>query len=259
MRFACLGSGSRGNAIVVESGTTCVLVDCGFSLKQTLARLQRLGRDPEDLSAIILSHEHADHASGVAAVARSYNLPVWMTAGTFAAAPKRYDALATVELFSPHEPFEIDNLCVTPFPVPHDAREHSQFVFSTGAVRLGVLTDVGHTTTHIETMLSGVEGLILECNHDRTLLAGGSYPESLKARIGGAHGHLDNASAAELLARLDCTSLQHIAAAHLSENNNTPALARVALSEVLGCAPSWIEVIDQDQGLPWHDLSAGWV
>jgi phosphoribosyl 1,2-cyclic phosphodiesterase len=258
MRFACLGSGSRGNAIVVESGSTCVLVDCGFSLKQTLARLQRLGRDLDDLSAIILSHEHGDHASGVAAVARSYDLPVWMTAGTFAAAPKRYDALV-VELFSPHEPFQIDNLYVAPFPVPHDAREHSQFVFSTGAVRLGVLTDVGHTTTHIETMLNGVEGLILECNHERALLAGGSYPESLKARIGGAHGHLDNASAAELLTRLDCTRLQHIAAAHLSENNNTPALARVALSKALGCAPSWVEVIDQDEGLPWHDLSAGWV
>lgn len=234
------------------------MVDCGFSLKQTLARLQRLGTDPNDLSAIILSHEHADHASGVAAVARTYDLPVWMTAGTFAAAPKRYEALSAIELFSPHEPFEIENLHVTPFPVPHDAREHSQFVFSTGAVRLGVLTDVGHTTAHIETMLSGAEGLILECNHDRVLLAGGAYPESLKARIGGTHGHLDNASAAELLTRLDCSRLQHIAAAHLSENNNTPALARVALSEALGCAPSWIEVIDQDQGLTWHDLSSGW-
>ncbi len=244
---------------MVESGPTCVLVDCGFSLKKTLTRLQRLDRDAGDLTAIILSHEHADHASGVAALASSYDLPVWMTAGTFAAAPKRFDGLSAIELFSPHESFEIENLCVTPFPVPHDAREHSQFVLSTGAVRLGVLTDVGHTTTHIETVLSGVEGLILECNHDRTLLAGGSYPDSLKARIGGAHGHLDNASAAGLLARLDCTRLQHIAAAHLSENNNTPALARVALSEALGCAPSWIEVIDQDRGLPWRDLSSGWV
>ncbi len=258
MRFACLGSGSRGNAIVIESGMTCVLLDCGFSLKQTLARLQRLGKSPEDLSAIILSHEHSDHARGVAAIARSYDLPVWMTAGTFAALPKRYDALSAVELFSPHEAFEIDNLHVTPFPVPHDAREHSQFVFSTGAARLGVLTDVGHTTTHIETMLSGAQALILECNHDRGLLERGSYPESLKARIGGAHGHLDNASAARFLARIDCTRLQHIAAAHLSENNNTPALARIALGEALGCAPSWIEVIDQEQGLSWHDLSSGW-
>jgi phosphoribosyl 1,2-cyclic phosphodiesterase len=259
MRFACLGSGSRGNAILVESGNTCIVVDCGFSLKQTLSRLQRLGKSPQDVDAVILSHEHADHASGVGTVARALEVPVWMTEGTFAASRERLGSLSDIQLFSPHVPFEIDDIYVTPFPVPHDAREPCQFVFSDGATRLGMLTDVGSTTAHIELMLSGCEGLILECNHDGRLLAAGSYPATLKARIGGPHGHLDNDTAGELLARLDYSRLQTIVAAHLSENNNTPALARVALAEALGCAPSWISVADQMQGLPWQMLSASWI
>jgi phosphoribosyl 1,2-cyclic phosphodiesterase len=235
-----------------------VLVDCGFSLKQTLSRLQRVGKDPQEVDAVILSHEHADHASGVGAVARALEIPVWMTRGTFEATRERCGPLSDIQFFSPHEPFEIGDIHVNPFPVPHDAREPCQFVFSDGAVRFGMLTDVGSTTSQIEVMLSGCEGLILECNHDGRLLAAGSYPAALKARIGGPHGHLDNDTAGELLARLDYSRLQTIAAAHLSENNNTPALARVALAEALGCAPSWISVADQTEGLPWQDLSARW-
>jgi phosphoribosyl 1,2-cyclic phosphodiesterase len=236
-----------------------VLVDCGFSLKQTLSRLQRVGKDPQEVDAVILSHEHADHASGVGAVARALEIPVWMTRGTFEATRERCGPLSDIQFFSPHEPFEIGDIHVNPFPVPHDAREPCQFVFSDGAVRFGMLTDVGSTTSQIEVMLTGCEGLILECNHDGRLLAAGSYPAALKARIGGPHGHLDNDTAGELLARLDYSRLQTIAAAHLSENNNTPALARVALAEALGCAPSWISVADQTEGLPWQDLSARWI
>lgn len=236
-----------------------MLVDCGFSLKQTISRLQRLGKGPQDVGAVILSHEHADHASGVGAVARALEIPVWMTQGTFDASRERLGPLSDIRLFSPHAPFEIGDIYVTPFPVPHDAREPCQFVFSDGALRLGMLTDVGSATSHIEVMLSGCEGLILECNHDGRLLAAGSYPLALKTRIGGPHGHLDNDTAGELLAKLDYSRLQAIVAAHLSENNNTPALARVALAEALGCAPSWIGVADQAQGLPWQRLSARWV
>lgn len=236
-----------------------MLVDCGFSLKQTLGRLQRLNKGPQELDAIILSHEHGDHANGVGFVARALDIPVWMTPGTFDATRERLGTLPEVRLFSPHEPFEIDDIYVNPFPVPHDAREPSQFVFSDGAIHLGILTDVGSSTTHIEAMLSGCEGLILECNHDGRLLAAGAYPAALKARIGGPHGHLDNDTAAELLANLDYSRLQHIVAAHLSENNNTPALARVALAEALGCAPSWIGVADQAHGLPWHELAPRWL
>ncbi len=255
MRFACLGSGSRGNAFLVECGNTRLMMDCGLPLKTTVERLARLGTAADNLTAILLTHEHHDHVKGVGLLARRFGLPVWMTPGTFRQCGERAGELPQLELFSPHGAFEIDDVMVTPFPVPHDACEPSQFVVSNGAVRLGILTDTGSSTDHIEDVLQGCDGLILECNHDRDMLLGGPYPEPLKARIAGAQGHLDNATAAELLARLAPGDLQHLVAAHLSDTNNTPALARVALSEALGCTPDWIQVADQDEGLPWCSLS----
>ncbi len=255
MRFASLGSGSRGNATLVECGATCIMVDCGFSLKETMARLRRLGKEAWDLTAIVLTHEHGDHAKGVGWLARRFNLPLWMTAGTFRMIKARVGPLPVTRLFDPHQTFAIDEILVTPFPVPHDALEPNQFVFSNGDLRLGILTDTGRSTPHIEATLSGCHGLILECNHDYSMLWGGPYPQSLKARIGGEQGHLDNAAAAKILDALDHTKLQHLVAAHLSDTNNTPALARTALSQVLGCTSRWIHVADQECGLPWHNLS----
>ncbi len=259
MRFACLGSGSRGNAVLVESGATSLMMDCGFSLADTRMRLARLGKAAGDLTGVVLTHEHADHVRGIGFLARRFELPVWMTRGTFRAVEKLVGVLPTVRFFNPHETFAIDDLLVTPFPVPHDAREPSQFVFSDGAVRLGVLTDTGSNTTHIETTLDGCDGLILECNHDREMLFAGPYPEPLKARIGGNRGHLDNATAAKILGKVGSTHLQHVVAAHLSEKNNSPALAREALSGVLGCTPEWIQVADQGCGLSWRSLSRSWI
>ena len=255
MRFASLGSGSRGNATLVECGATCIMVDCGFSLKETMARLRRLGKEAWDLTAIVLTHEHGDHAKGVGWLARRFNIPLWMTAGTFRMIKARVGPLPVTRLFDPHQTFAIDEILVTPFPVPHDALEPNQFVFSNGDLRLGILTDTGRSTPHIEATLSGCHGLILECNHDHGMLWGGPYPQSLKARIGGEQGHLDNAAAAKILDALDHTKLQHLVAAHLSDTNNTPALARTALSQVLGCTSRWIHVADQECGLPWHNLS----
>lgn len=234
------------------------MLDCGFSLKETVQRLARLGKEPDRLTAVVLSHEHSDHVRGIGFLARRFNLPVWMTTGTFSAIERLYGPLPIVRLFSPHESFVIGDIGVAPFPVPHDAREPSQFVFSNGDLRLGVLTDAGSTTPHIETMLSGCHGLILECNHDRDMLLNGPYPEPLKARIGGHEGHLDNATAAAILASVDQANLQHLVAAHLSETNNTAALARGALSEVLGCDPDWVHVADQAGGLSWHTLLPSW-
>ncbi len=259
MRFACLGSGSRGNAFLVECGDTTLMIDCGLSLKTTLERMARLGKTADSLSAILLTHEHHDHVKGVGLLARRFGLAVWMTAGTFRQCAERAGALPQVELFSPHGAFEIDDVMVTPFPVPHDASEPSQFVLSNGAVRLGILTDTGSSTPHIENALQGCDGLIVECNHDRDMLLSGPYPEPLKTRIAGAYGHLDNVAAAELLARVDPGNLQHIVAAHLSGANNTPALARIALSEAVGCTPDWIQVADQENGLAWRALSSNWV
>lgn len=252
MRFAVLGSGSRGNATLVEAGGTTVLLDCGFSLAQLEPRLARAGRCIADLDAVIVTHEHGDHAGGVATLARSHGVAVWATPGTARAA--ELTGLAGLLLFDCHAPFAIGGLEISPYPVPHDAREPCQFVFGDGARRLGILTDVGSVTPHIVATLNGCDALMLECNHDLALLMGGEYPPRLKQRVGGRHGHLNNGQAAALLAQLERGRLRHVVAAHLSEKNNRPALARRALAEVMNCDDEWIAVADQDAGLDWRDL-----
>ena len=252
MRFALLGSGSRGNATLVEAGDALVMVDCGFTLTETEARLTRLGIEPQRITALLITHEHGDHASGVALFATRYHVPVWCTAGTRAACGKF--GLHRAELFSPQAPFALAALEVTPITVPHDACEPTQFVFSDGRHRLGLLTDTGSVTPHIRARLADCAALILECNHDRDMLEQGPYPAKLKQRVGGQFGHLSNAQAAQLLAELDCGKLQHLVAAHLSEKNNTPQLARSALVKVLDCEADWVQVATQDGGLGWREL-----
>lgn len=253
MRFCYLGSGSAGNGLVVEADRTRVLLDCGFTIGETVARLARVGLVPEDIDAIVVTHEHDDHLGGVARFARRHGRPVWSTRGTLRG---REDAHAGIDvrLIEGYRPFAIGALEIRPFPVPHDAGEPAQMVFSDGARRLGVITDAGCSTPHIEAMLTGCDALALECNHDRERLMTSAYPWSLKQRITGRLGHLDNAQAAALLAALDRSRLQHVVAVHLSQQNNSPELARAALAPVLGCAPDWIAVADQAAGLDWRDL-----
>ncbi|HQS58142.1 MAG TPA: MBL fold metallo-hydrolase [Gallionellaceae bacterium] len=254
LRFASLGSGSEGNALLVQAGQTCVLMDCGFNLTESVARLSRLGVQPEALSGILVTHEHGDHVAGVARLARKYALPVWLTHGTLRAQFKTLGALPNVTEINPHDSFSIGEVVVQPYPVPHDASEPVQYVFGDGAKRLGVLTDVGSSTPYIEQTLSGCAALVLECNHDTALLANGDYPYSLKRRVGGRLGHLNNEDAAALLGRLDNSCLQHIVAAHLSRKNNTPELAALALSGVLDCSSEWIGVATQEQGFAWREI-----
>jgi phosphoribosyl 1,2-cyclic phosphodiesterase len=251
VRFASLGSGSRGNALVVDAGGTRVLVDCGFGPRNLAARLGRLGLEPEDIDAILVTHEHSDHLAGVSPCARRHDLDVYLTYGTLSAA--RFDGVS-VRVIDSHMSFAIGDLEIRPFPVPHDAREPAQFVFSDGSACLGILTDAGRVTPHMAAMLGRCDALVLECNHDAGMLASGRYPEHLKRRIAGPYGHLDNATAAELLAQLDTGRVKHVIAAHLSQENNRPDLARAALAEVLGCQPGWIGLADQDDGCDWRQL-----
>ena len=253
MRFASLGSGSRGNATLVERGDTLLMVDCGFSCVEAERRLQRLGRSAAQLSAILVTHEHADHIGGVARLARRHRIPVWMSAGT--AVMHRDGELPQQHGFNGHEPFTIGELEIHPFPVPHDAREPCQFVFSDGARRLGILTDAGSVTEHMVRSLDGCDALLLECNHDPHMLATGPYSPRLKARVGGPLGHLSNQQAAELLRRIDCQRLQHLVAAHLSDKNNTPELALQALQAVTGGGDDGLCVADQAQGFAWRELA----
>jgi phosphoribosyl 1,2-cyclic phosphodiesterase len=254
MRFACLGSGSKGNAWVVEQDGTRVLLDCGFGLRETAARLARLGIEPATVTAILITHEHSDHARGAARFSAKYGCEVWLTPGCAVALEAMNDLPASVRSVDSHGCFAVGGLEFHPFPVPHDAREPVQYVVSDGARRWGLLTDAGHVTDHMVAMLEACDALALECNHDVDRLRQGSYPARLKARILGRYGHLDNGAAAELLARLPTDRLQHVVAAHLSEENNLPELARSALASVLGCGPEWVGVADQAEGLGWRAI-----
>ncbi len=254
LRFASLGSGSRGNAMVVEARGSRVLLDCGFGPRELTARLARLSLKLSDISAILLTHEHSDHSAGVFKCARRHDLEVILTHGTLVAMPSDRGAPPRFRVIDSHRPFAVGELEIHPFPVPHDAREPVQFVFSDGHHKLGVLTDTGSVTRHITEMLSTCDALVLECNHDIEMLAKGSYPRMLKQRIGGRFGHLDNQAAAALLDELDHARLQHVVAAHLSEQNNTQQLARAALAGVMGCGDEWIGVASQTEGFAWREL-----
>lgn len=255
MRFASLGSGSQGNALIVEAGETKVMVDCGFSARMATARLARLAAAPDDLDAILVTHEHGDHVGGVFAFARRHRLTVYLTHGTHAAASRGVSALPECRLIDGHSPFSIGDLEVMPFPVPHDAREPVQYVFGDGLHRLGVLTDTGSITPHIIHVLGACDALLLECNHDCDMLAASRYPAVLKQRIGGRFGHLENSQAAALLRQVETGRLQHLVAAHLSQENNRPELAVGALAAALGCSEDWIGVADQETGFAWRQLS----
>lgn len=248
-----LGSGSKGNATLVESGGTRVLLDCGFNLRETEARLARLGLEAGAIDAIVVTHEHGDHLGGVARLARRHGIPVWMTAGTWSAWGD--PEVPQLHRFSPHQRFSIGALEIEPYPVPHDAREPCQYVFSAGGLRLGVLSDAGAVTPFMRATLDACDALLLECNHDRDMLIHGVYPASLKARVGGGRGHLSNRQSAELVGALDCTRLQHLILTHLSESNNTPQLARDAICEALGRDEPWLVCADQDAGLGWREVA----
>lgn len=254
MRFGCLGSGSKGNAWLVEAGDTRVMVDCGFSKREAVKRLARLGLEVSGLSAILVTHEHGDHGRGAAQLANQARCPVWLTHGSHAMLDALGIAPTSPRIVSGQTQFAIGDLEITPYPVPHDAREPMQFVFSDGVSRFGLLTDAGHVTPCIEQALEGCDALALECNHDVAMLEVSNYPAALKRRILGRYGHLDNAAAATLLRKIAGDRLKHVVAAHLSAHNNAPELARASLADALGCAHDWIGVADQETGLDWREI-----
>jgi phosphoribosyl 1,2-cyclic phosphodiesterase len=255
MRFSSIGSGSAGNGLVVEQSSTSLLLDCGFGLRETEQRLARINISPEDLSGILITHEHEDHAGGVFKLARKYKIPIWLTHGTFRMVERILPSESLdLCIIDSHSKFNIKEIEITPFPVPHDAREPVQYTFSNGDKKLGVLTDTGCSTPYIQVMLSGCDALMLECNHDIDMLMNGMYPMSLKQRVSGRLGHLDNKSAANILNKLDNNRLKHIVAAHLSEKNNKPELAVNALSSALNCEKNWIGIANQTSGFDWREF-----
>jgi len=252
MRFASLGSGSKGNATLVQAEDTLLMVDCGFSIKETCRRLELLGLVPQQLTAILVTHEHSDHCSGVSALSRKYDIPVYMTHGTRSSG--RCDNCHSTQHVDLHRGFQIGSTEIQAVAVPHDAREPCQYRFFYKGTSLGVLTDLGSVSSHVVESYRGCDGLVLEFNHDLQMLQSGVYPQHLKRRVGGDWGHLNNKQAAELLRNIDPGSLRHLIVAHVSEKNNHRKHAQNALMEVL---PSLDSVVWADQacGFGWLSLA----
>lgn len=254
LRFKSLGSGSSGNATVVQASgdgrATHLLIDCGLGIRQLDKRLAMAGMLAGRIDAIFITHEHSDHVGCARQLALRERIPVWMSHGTWSAIGKP-DFGGLLRIACDEVDIEIGGLQVLPFTVPHDAREPLQLTCGDGQRRLGLATDMGHASSHVLEQLAGCDTLLLECNHDPDLLAASTYPPFLKRRVGGAYGHLANAAAAAIAAALQPRGLKQVVAAHLSEQNNRPALAREALAAALGCAPADIGVADAGTGCDW--------
>ncbi|GHD32504.1 MBL fold metallo-hydrolase [Halioglobus pacificus] len=253
MRLASLGSGSKGNATLIAAGSTLVMIDCGFSLKETRRRMQRLGVAPEQLDAILVTHEHSDHSAGVAVLSRNASVPVYLTHGT--ASTGRIQSCHETVRFNAGDTFIIGDLSIQAIAVPHDAREPCQYRVSYGDLCWGVLTDLGSITPHVIQSYSQCQGLMLEFNHDVDMLQAGEYPPALKRRVGGDWGHLNNHQAVQFLSAVGTEGLRHLVMAHVSENNNCLDRARSALSAVIDPTDERVIFADQGDGLEWLSLA----
>lgn len=253
MHFASLGSGSKGNSTLVRAEDKLLMVDCGFSLRDTIRRLERLAVVPEQLDAILVTHEHSDHCSGVAALSRKFGIPVYLTHGT--ADTGRCDGSYQLHCINSEDSFRVGCLAVRAVTVPHDAAEPCQFLFSWGEQTLGVLTDLGSVTPHVLDSFRPCQSLLLEFNHDPAMLQAGDYPPALKRRVGGDWGHLNNGQAAELLRQLGGVRNGHLVVAHISEKNNSRQKAEAALLPVLGSLERVIWAC-QAGGFDWLPVSA---
>jgi len=252
LRFASLGSGSSGNATVDSDGSTHLLIDCGFSARETDRRLRLLQLDLSCVSAVVVTHEHSDHIRGVPMVARKCSIPVFMTPGTYHA--RSLGPIPHLHLIRNCEPFSVGDIQVQPVPVPHDAREPVQFLFHRAGKKLGVLTDLGSFNQAVIDAYQSCDALFVEANHDRQMLVAGPYPFTLKRRVGGPWGHLSNDQTAALLDMIDTSRLQHLVVGHISRQNNSLALAQAALAAV-GKPLSIAAFACQDEGFGWLELA----
>lgn len=252
MRFASIGSGSDGNGTLIQgNGQGAVLVDCGFSAREALSRLRERGIVADDLAAILITHEHSDHIKGAARLANLCRIPLYTTWGTWASKLNGSLDDSLLQLITPHEAFRVAGLTVQPVPVPHDAREPCQFVVEMDGRRLGLLSDVGSVTPHMIESYRNCDALMLECNHDLDMLAQGPYPPSLKRRVSGPMGHLNNLQSADMLSQLNRSAIQHLVVAHISQKNNHPDLAMEALLNNAECPEHIIRLATQSSGFEW--------
>lgn len=218
-------SGSSGNSSLVSYKGTHILVDCGMSGKRLTEKLAELGISGRDISAILVTHEHIDHISGVGVASRRFNLPVYATELTHMAMDVGRIADENIKIIEPDRPFEIGSIGVNAFCIPHDAAAPVGYRFFCGNKKISIATDIGVMTDELFDSISGSETVLLEANHDLQMLINGSYPERLKSRILSNMGHLSNELSAKTALALSKRGTRKIMLAHLSDENNTPALA----------------------------------
>lgn len=235
-----LSSGSKGNCSVVSSSGTRLLIDAGLSCKEICRRLALSGVTPESLDAVLITHEHADHVSGLYVMAKKYSLPVYMTEATHRAWTRQYKDSSgervkaeRVEHFHSGHRFHVGDIEVTPFTIPHDAADPVGFTFKTEGIKMGFVTDLGYMPPNVKTHLRECDGLVLESNHDLEMLRVGPYPWSVKQRVMSRVGHLSNDALAEFLASDYDGGAAFLILAHLSEANNHPEIARTAAQRAL--------------------------
>ena len=253
MRLLCLGSSSYGNATVLELGGLRILVEAGFSARSLAERLTAAGIDPARIDAILLSHEHHDHAQGAERFSMRHRVPVWSAPETLEALDRSPAHFAKWHPFFPGEAFDLGGVRVDPFSIPHDARSPVGFVLEGEGLRVGVATDLGHATTLVVERLRGCDVLMVESNYDDRMLAEGPYPWHLKQRVSGRLGHLSNGETAALLERVGSEKTRAVVLAHLSEKNNTPGLARSSAAAALeraGCRRVEMRVVPTRQPAP---------
>jgi phosphoribosyl 1,2-cyclic phosphodiesterase len=255
MEVCVLASGSGGNSVYISDGTTSLLLDVGLTVRKMQERLEAVGRRPEDIDAIVLSHEHSDHIGGVGPFSRRFKVPLWCAEAVRDGALARYGEFGDVRTFVRGQPFRIGSLALQPFSVPHDSLDPVCFVVSAGTASVGVVTDLGTPTQLVRQKLRQCQLVVLEFNHDPDLLKQGSYPWRTKQRILSRVGHLSNESASELLADVVHTGLRRVVLAHLSEKNNHPELARMHAEQALARASAvQVAVASQHEPTPLYEL-----
>ena len=237
MKFCVLGSGSRGNATYLESGSTSILIDAGMSGIELQKRLAAIGVELSTIHAILVTHEHNDHIQSVGVLSRRAKIPVYANSATFTAASKTVNKLFSYNEFETGKPFHFRNLEIHPFSISHDTEDPVGFRISDGSNSLGYCTDTGKVSRLMLHRLASCHALILESNHDIEMLLNGDYPPYLKQRIRSSQGHLDNMKAAAILRELAHEQLEHVVLAHLSEENNHPEIAFQAAAEALHNEP----------------------
>jgi phosphoribosyl 1,2-cyclic phosphodiesterase len=234
VRLTILGSGSAGNCAYVETGETRLLIDAGFSLRQLRRRLETIGRAPENLNGILVTHEHSDHIQGIAALSEKLRIPIYCNRPTKEAIEYQLQTQLECRLFETSGCFEVGDIAVETFPIPHDAQDPVGFLLRTTEGTLGFLTDLGHATKLVLERARTANVLLLEANHDIKMLQDCPHrPWSLKQRILGRHGHLSNEAAADVAEEIMSADLRHLFLGHLSRECNRPELAHRVVAERL--------------------------